>query len=159
MMFREPGWKFISFFAVFMIVGGAFSALADVETPHADDRVLIVTRDDCARLVVHRSAPDVDYRPGVDVYGRAVVPADLGKDAFSKDGVLPDTVEILITVELAERFGLPPTSDLYKGEAMIGAARVRLRDGRAWFNGQALSSDEQASLARLCQEVMRRENP
>ena len=36
-----------------------------------------ITEFDCRRLVEHRQRDDVTYRPGVDVRGRAVAPADL----------------------------------------------------------------------------------
>lgn len=55
-------------------------------------------------------------------------------------------------VEMAPRFGIPATPDLYKAEADIGKVRVRLKDGRAWFNGQPLTSEAQNDLARLCQK-------
>src|SRR5262245_41340299 len=38
---------------------------------------LQVTAADCRRLVQAVPSADVNYRPGVDVYGRAVAPADL----------------------------------------------------------------------------------
>lgn len=106
---------------------------------------------DCARLVTHVPVPDVDYRPGRDVRGKKVAPADLpGGDA----GIaLPDFVHIPITIDLAARFGIPATSDLFKADAYVGSARVSLRDGRAWFNGKPLTSEEQHALSRLCMQA------
>ena len=63
-----------------------------------------ITRADCARLVAHVPAPDVAYEPGVDVYGREVVPADLGGAPRIE---LPETIVIDIEVDLQARFGTP----------------------------------------------------
>ena len=38
---------------------------------------ITVTPKDCRRLVAHKPADDVTYKPGVDAYGRPVAPADL----------------------------------------------------------------------------------
>src|SRR3546814_16287943 len=43
----------------------------------ADERRVVITAQDCSRLVEHRAAPAVAYRPGVDVRGRSVAPAAL----------------------------------------------------------------------------------
>ncbi len=62
-------------------------------------------------------------------------------------------MHIPITIDLAARFGIPVTSDLFKAEAYAGSARVSLKDGRAWFNGKPLSSEEQHALSRLCMQA------
>ena len=54
------------------------AALAAPPAAAHEKATVAITRADCARLVAHRPAPDVAYQPGVDVYGREVVPADLG---------------------------------------------------------------------------------
>ena len=49
--------------------------LVTANTPvSAEDAILRMTRADCKRLVTHQPAPDVAYRSGVDVRGRAVAP-------------------------------------------------------------------------------------
>ncbi|MFQ5773206.1 MAG: hypothetical protein ACE5GS_01680 [Kiloniellaceae bacterium] len=108
-----------------------------------------ITKSDCRRLVKHVPAPDVAYRPGVDVRGRAVAPADLD------DGVRiapPETIEIDIQVELEDRFGIPADPDLFDADAQIG--NVTVRDGRAYFNGQPLQNEAQADLTERCQEIL-----
>ena len=48
------------------------AATADAhEVSHA-----VLDRRTCARIVVHVAEPDVIFRPGVDVRGRPVVPAE-----------------------------------------------------------------------------------
>jgi len=113
----------------------------------AEDAPLRVAAADCARLVRHVPAPDVAYRPGVDVYGRPVTPADL--DAANV--TIPETILILITVDLQERFGIPANSILFEGNAGIGVVAV---DGdRVTFNGRELTDPETRALAAACQRI------
>lgn len=114
---------------------------------HADT-VVVINRADCARLLPHKPADDVTYKPGVDVQGRAVAPADLPGSAPAL--AIPDEIAIDITVELQKRFGLPADSTLYKPEARIGTVVVK-PDGSATFNGQPLTSPEAQALAAACQ--------
>lgn len=43
----------------------------------AEPVTVVVTREDCARLVRHVADADLAYQPGTDVHGRPVAPADL----------------------------------------------------------------------------------
>jgi hypothetical protein len=93
----------------------------------------------------------VAYQPGVDVRGRPVVPADLNGSPRLK---LPEEVEAPVTLEMLARYGLPANSKLYKlDDTLIGIARIRVHDGRAWFNGEALGSAEEHALAEACREL------
>ncbi|MGF1610591.1 MAG: hypothetical protein ACFCUQ_14410 [Kiloniellales bacterium] len=56
-------------------VGAAGPAWAGSAT--AEFMTVVITRQDCARLVKHLPDADVAYQPGQDVYGRPVAPADL----------------------------------------------------------------------------------
>ena len=105
-----------------------------------------ITRADCARLVAHVPAPDVAYRPGVDVYGREVAPADLGGAPRIE---LPETILIGIEIDLLARFGIPVS------HAGAEVGEVAYRDGRFTFNGQPLQDQAQAELAARCQEIVR----
>ena len=109
-----------------------------------------ITRADCARLVAHVPAPDVAYRPGVDVYGREVAPADLGGAPRIE---LPETILIDIEIDLLQRFGTPASPALYDPDVEVGV--VAYRDGRFTFNGQPLQDEAQAELAARCQEIVR----
>jgi hypothetical protein len=109
-----------------------------------------ITRADCARLVEHVPDPDMAYRPGVDVYGREVAPADLGGAPRIE---LPETILIDIEVDLLERFGIPANPALYDPDAEVGW--VVYKDGRFTFNGQPLQDQAQAELAARCQEIVR----
>ncbi len=117
-----------------------------------------ITSADCARLVKHVPSPDVAYRPGVDVYGREVAPADLGGAPRIE---LPETILIDIEVDLLERFGIPDNPApvdadvpaLFDADAELGW--VVYKDGRFTFNGQPLQDEAQAELAARCQEIVR----
>lgn len=118
-----------------------------------DTRTITVTKADCARLVKHVPAPGTTYEPGVDVRGEPVAPADLdGGGAIE----LPAAVTIPIEVDLFDRLNLPPDRR-YEGDARVGTVRVDLESGRARFNGQPLTSEAQAELARKCQRAARGE--
>jgi hypothetical protein len=115
------------------------------------ETAVTVTRSDCARLVTHVPDPGVAYQPGVDVRGRPVAPADLGGTPRIK---LPEEVEVPVTLDMLARYGLPANSSLYKlDDTVIGTARVRVRDGRAWFNGEPLGDEESFALALACQNA------
>ncbi len=136
-----------------LTLGGLFAAaLASLASApvRSETVTLTITSDDCSKLVQHVPAPGVEYKPGVDVEGNPVAPADLGGTPVIK---MPEVVHIPITVDIAKRYGIPATSNLFKPEAYIGSARVNIQDGRAWFNGQPLSSDEQHALSRLCMQA------
>lgn len=125
------------------------AALAVTSAP-AGAEAISVSRQDCLGLVRHAPAPGVAYRRGVDVDGNPVTPAETsGNGAVAP----PRTFTIDITVDIAKRLGLPADPSLFQGEAKIGT--VTFRDGRAWFNGQPLSTGGQKSLAAMCRERIR----
>ncbi len=133
-------------------------ALAALAPATARAETITVTAETCAALAEYLPAPDVAYRPGVDVNGNPVAPADLGGTPQIE---VPQDFTIAITVEIARVLGIPafpdparPQDDTYKPEANIGI--VTYKDGRFAFNGQPLQSDAEAALARLCERQARR---
>jgi hypothetical protein len=126
--------------ALLMLCAVAVPALADT---------VIVTREGCAALQRYVPSADVEYKPGRDmVNGKPVAPADL--DGGVPPLKLPDKIEVIISVELQKRLGIPVDSTLYKPETFVGTVSVA-PDGRASFNGQPLQSDAAYELAQLCQ--------
>ncbi len=123
-------------------------AILPVFTVPTGAATVIITKADCAALVRHVAEPGVAYEPGVDVNGRPVVPADLGDRPEIK---LPEEIVIAITVDIDKRFDIPPTPDLFRPEAYIGTVIVK-GDGRAYFNGEPLTSEESHALAGACQK-------
>ncbi len=116
---------------------------------YAGERVKVrISGRDCARLVQHRPRDDVAYRPGVDVHGRKVAPADLpGSRPPLK---LPQTVEFDIAFN-----PLKGTSKSRFGETSIKVGRVRydIARGTFTFNGQPLTDPQIAALSRKCREA------
>ncbi len=126
------------------------AALAVAPVAAHEKATVAITRADCARLVEHVPDPDMAYRPGVDVYGREVAPADLGGTPRIE---LPETILIDIEIDLLQRFGIPASPALYDADVEVG--EVLYKDGRFTFNGQPLQDEAQAELAARCQEIVR----
>lgn len=133
----------------FRLAGLCLLAIGVPWAAAAEPAIVTVSRADCLRLVEHAPAPDTAYRPGVDVRGRPVAPADLGGGTTV---LSPEAIEIDIEVDLGDRFGIPANPDLFDADARIGMVRVA-PDGRATFNGQPLQDEAQFELTRRCQEI------
>lgn len=124
--------------AVTMIAVGGFAS-------HAAAQQTVVSKRDCQHLVHHVPAPDVAYRPGVDVRGRKVAPADLPGSGLS----LPREIDIPITIDFAERYGFDGKG--VSAEKTLG--RVTVRGGQAYWNGAPLGSADQARIAQACRQA------
>lgn len=123
-------------------------ALAGGHAAARQDGEITIARDDCARLVAHRPAANVTYQPGVDVRGEAVAPADLNGAAID----LPDVLVIDLTVDLADRLGIPADPDNFQADLDLGT--VELRGDRAYFDGEPLEDEAQAELIALCRSLL-----
>src|SRR3546814_8990549 len=82
----------------------------------ADERRVVITAQDCSRLVEHSAAPDVAYRPGVDVRGRSVAPADLPGSRI--DVQPPEAIEFTVY------FNPLKGGAARVGETTLGAGRL-----------------------------------
>lgn len=109
-----------------------------------------VSEADCARFATHIPNSDVAYKPGVDVHGNKVVPADLGGGVTIN---APKSFEIPITIDLQKRLGIPVSPSQYQTQNFTVGV-VKWEDGRATFNGEPLQSEEAAKLSALCQKQM-----
>ncbi|MEM7168904.1 MAG: hypothetical protein AAF530_01965 [Pseudomonadota bacterium] len=104
-----------------------------------------VTYQDCQRLVDYQPSEGVDYQPGVDVHGRAVAPADLG-GGFQYQP--PKSFSFPLEFTPIDREGFEQTT--------LGLGQIEVSEnGRAYFNGRPLQSDDQAALSRKCQSIVR----
>ena len=110
------------------------------------DNTIVIDTAACRWAQRHVAAADVEYRPGVDVNGRPVAPADL---PGSNNVALPKEIQIGITADIAKRFKLPPNA-LYAGEAYIGTVAVDTLSGKVTFNGQPIDNDAERELVALC---------
>ena len=91
------------------------------------------------------------FRPGVDVRGRPVAPADVdGTPALA----LPESYRVRIEVDSDDRFGIPATAGSYDADIVVGEALVEA-DGRVLFNGQPLQSEATFELGQRCRELLR----
>lgn len=89
-----------------------------------------------------------DYRPGLDVNGRPVTPAE-GADATGAVNRLVEGVTIDLSVDLARRYGLGGAGALYGGDVPLGQATVR--NGRVYINDRPLLSDHEAAVRKACE--------
>jgi hypothetical protein len=116
-------------------------------TAMAEDVTLEVTKDNCQRIVKYVAEQDVTYKPGVDVHGRAVAPADLEQNQI----VIPNRIFIDLSL---------PFKDLLKNynpklknaEVFVGLVEYDINTGRLLFNGQELSDPALNAIARECEK-------
>lgn len=114
------------------------------------DGIISLEHRDCARLIRHAAADDVAFKPGVDVHGRNVAPADIGSVGTI---VAPERFDILISLDLGDRLGIPVRGDSdYIAWFPVGTVSVG-PDGEIAFDGMPLSDADSAALAARCQRV------
>ncbi len=113
---------------------------------------------DCSKLVAHQPTDDVTYKPGVDVRGKAVVPADIGGGTQI---TVPESIDIQIGIDLADRLALRDARRQgaatttrkvlpYEGKSPIGTLTVKGND--VFWNGERVASQDEALLAEACRK-------
>lgn len=116
--------------------------------PVPDDQVrLVLTRDDCTRILQLADPAAASYRPGVDVQGRPVAPADLGGGSAGTFG-LADRVTIDLLLPPPEVPGgrrLPSRS-----ETRVGRLAVDLASGQVTIDGRPIGDPVARALAEAC---------
>lgn len=118
-------------------------------SPNPDVRRVIVSRTQCRELQRHQPRGDVEYKPGVDVRGRPVAPADLGGGGGL---AVPDTVSFDITVRLADFLRQAPRG-ISDSVARLG--RIDVTGREVLFNGMPLTDPAVAEIAALCRAQIR----
>lgn len=95
----------------------------------------------CKLRAQHVARADAAYKPGVDVQGNPVMPADVN----AAPSMVPDIVRIPMTVELAKYMNIVP-----KGvELKAGTGLVEIfKNGHVAYNGLDISSQ----IATLCDD-------
>ncbi len=88
----------------------------------------------CRVMISHTPRDDVTFKPGVDVNGKAVAPADL---QTSQDyNFLKQVQDIPLTVDLAKRLSIDTTGL----EMKTALPPLQMRpDGRIFWNGQDIT--------------------
>ena len=120
--------------------------------------LLSVKPDDCAELVAHVPDDDVAYRPGVDVRGNKVAPADLnqiGRIDYDTDHIIITIGHPLIAIdgELGDQDRFVAGGgriDVFGADLDVGA--VTLRGGEVYFNGRRLTDTQRRAIAEACAE-------
>lgn len=136
-VFLEKTLRAIGLLGLF--AGAASAVFAQLESP-----TIRVDPAACRYVTRHQPSADVEYKPGVDVHGKPVAPADL-PDGYALD--LPKSIDIVLTADIARRFGIT-TNNLYKGEAQIGT--VTVQGNQVLFNGKPMQPAAEADLIALC---------
>ena len=124
----------------------AFSAAAQVASP------VTVSAEDCQRLVKHTPRDDVTYKPGVDVYGNPVVPADTASDSPFK---VPDKITMDLGFDFAGRYGVSGAGDVTSTTDMF-TVTYDIGQGAMTVNGQPLSKADSAAIARACAQGLKK---
>ncbi len=134
-----------------LLMAGIAGAQAPQATPV--DQQLYVTRQDCKYLVAHQPDPGVAYKPGIDVHGRYVAPADLpGQQSFD----LPNKIEFdlkLNPLAYAPQQGNAPSGALSNTTINLGHVEVDLLTGQAKLNGHALGDEQTRIVTEACKKV------
>ena len=111
----------------------------------------------CRYVTRHVPDADVEYKPGVDVHGKKVVPADIDPPI---DYHLEDSFYLRLTTDAVKAFGIKvpeirsevpdsnPNSKDVTSETTFGY--ITLKHGKAYLNNRPLDPDAQRQLALLC---------
>lgn len=108
-----------------------------------------ISKQDCANVVRHTPAPDVAYKPGVDVYGRKVAPADLGNPSPIK---VPDVISFNLTQSLPGLSTATGNIGSAFGEPVIG--KITIQGNQVYFNGKPLGGIGQSEVIKKCREAL-----
>ena len=97
---------------------------------------------DCRWLTRHIPDADVAYKPGVDVHGKPVVPADLNG---TYDMELPKTITASVSRRLLNHPNL-------RQETPFAEIEIDLETGSISINGKGLLNDDQKRLIAYCKD-------
>ena len=138
-------WTAAVLIACALVLPGHASAQS---APKKTASTVTLSKKDCQSVVQHTPAADVEYKPGTDVSGRKVAPADAPGSASPIK--IPDEVNIDIGFNLKEKYGLGSTG-AFTGESVIGKATVK--GGRVYYDGKPLDNADQQSIAAACRNT------
>lgn len=143
-MLTAVAWRAVLLCGVMMAAAGRAGAA---------DPVVGIDPAACRQVTVGSTSADVEYRPGVDVNGRAVVPAEGPGGALDPSAArrMLDVIRIPITVDLAKRMGLGGGGTKFGGEITLG--EVTLRNGQVYLDGAPLTRSEQQGIIDACRKA------
>jgi len=133
-----------------LLAATAFT-LSAVNAHSLGAQTITVAPSACQALTAHTPADDAAYRPGVDVDGNTVAPADLNASGQLNLGA---DHEFWLPIELP----LENVLNIAAGDTLnavrnsnIGVGTVTVRNGQAYFNGEPLSDAQSHAIATECQ--------
>lgn len=100
--------------------------------------------DDPCMRAMRAETGGADYKPGVDVHGNAVAPAD-APGTFRIE--TPKSFSFPVTIDVARRAGFAPRGPY---EANLTVAQVRIEGNRVFINDQPVQPDDTAELIAAC---------
>lgn len=119
--------------ALGVIVSFANTAMA-ADATDGKSSAIAVERIMCERTMIHTPSADTNYKPGVDVNGDPVAPADLNATPIAS--VDTTYTEVPLTVDLANKLNLSRPAEM---NALVGRLKL-YKDGRVFFNGQDITN-------------------
>ncbi len=111
-----------------------------------------VAKQDCRWLVRHQPAADVAYKPGVDVRGRPVKPADL---ETNRQVDLPPVIAIPLHVPLGNLLKKGSSTVVDSSEVGAGLVTVDRRSGEVKYEGKTLVPAESRRMVAACRKLLR----
>ena len=114
-----------------------------VKPVRASDPLPLIETSDCQYLTEYQQSDDVEYKPGVDVHGKAVVEADINPSLVTS----PEKFSFDVTIDMAQYLGIaaPMGSEM---QGKIGT--ITVEKGKILFNDKPLEGDAVAALHSLC---------
>lgn len=116
----------------------------------AEEIQLLISKQDCRWLSVHVPADDVAYKPGVDVRGKAVAPADLSSSTRLQ---LQDQILLDLNIPLGFFLGRTAAGRLADADVNAGQVSLDTSTGQVSYNGQPLSDQGRRGLAAACRAM------
>ena len=141
--------------AALALVSGALPAAAwaqeKTESVEPAPKVTM-TATDCRRLVRHHGQQEADYKPGVDVYGRKVAPADVeGTPRIN----IPEEITFDLTASLTKYFAKPgELHPILTSDGVLGKIKYNTLTGKLYFDGQPLNEEATDEVVTLCGKVL-----
>lgn len=133
------------------IISASFGFILVAPAASAEVVRIETSQENCARIQKHIARNDVTYKPGVDVNGKPVAPADLqDQPKFLKDEIVID-----LALPLKDLYDVanPPNRKIQNAEVLVGTVRYELLSGKFYFNDQPLADTALYAIAEKCQEI------
>lgn len=134
--------KIIFYFLSLFFIG--FGALAQ-ETDMTPEQVKI-SIEDCHRLLAENTKNDATYKPGVNVRGEAVAPADISPvmEIFAKQ-----TIDINFGIDIAKKY-FPDPNDAVTVNALLATVSIDAGNKIIEINGKPLDKGDSLIIKKAC---------